>query len=116
MYEKVIECVRDTVMDTEALCGFVSDVYNSYGSYVETGRALGDNPMSIWRAVHTGADPSGVRKSLNIKKLNRTRICFEADELIINHVNYLCKEAELTRAELFIDMLIVYADNLERLS
>lgn len=110
--EQTIEGVKGTVMSTEAICEFIENVYNEYGSYTITGQVLGDYPMSIWRAVNEGIDPKGVRKSLHINKVDRVRVCFEADIMIKKSIDSLCEEVGLTRQELLIDMLVLYQDRL----
>jgi len=110
---QTVEDVKGTVMDTEALCAFVENVYHSYGSYPLTAQALGDYPMSIWRAVNKGIDPKGVRRHLHINKVDRVRVCFEASESARKSIDSLCKEVNMTRAELLIDMLVLYRDALD---
>ena len=108
-----IESARGTVMNKDEFIEFISDIYHlSRHNYAEAARHLNHNSPSIRRVVN-GGDSNSLRRTLNIKKSDRERQCFECTPATKHNIRLLRDETKLSSKDLLEEMVDCYFEYLE---
>ena len=107
--KQYIESKRGRVMNAVEFRNFIVKVYNDANhNYSWTADILGSTASTVRRVIYDGKDSNALRKATGIRKSDRVRISFECEPEFRDKINKECKQKNVSRSQLIVDMLIAY--------